>query len=345
MTSEANKQLVEDMYAAMNRNEVGVMQRYWTDDMVWAGPAGIGTKHGVEQFEQAVRAPMIAAMPDKVGADAARIAEGDWVAAFGTQEATFTADWLGIPATQKPISMRYMDFWRVEERDGERKLAENWVLIDILGVLEQVGYDVNKVLRFVGGKEPAFFGGEPSPFDPEILTQMAAVTHDNDTGYKQLVADMYDGLNQSVVGNMMHYWFDDMVWIGPAGIGTRRGVDDFEHNYRAAFIHAFPDKHAKEAVRIAEGDWIAGAGYQATTFANDWLGIPATGGQVKVRYMDFWRVEERNGVRKLAENWVLIDILGVLEQAGYDVNKVLAFVGSKSPAFFDTVDDENSDVV
>ncbi len=53
--------------------------------------------------------------------------------------------------------MRYMDFWRVEEVDGERKLVENLVLIDILGVLEQAGYDVNKVLKFVGSKPPEFF--------------------------------------------------------------------------------------------------------------------------------------------------------------------------------------------
>jgi len=52
-----------------------------------------------------------------------------------------------------------MDFWRIEEDEesGERKLAENLVLIDILGVLEQCGYDVNKVLKFVGSKPPEYF--------------------------------------------------------------------------------------------------------------------------------------------------------------------------------------------
>jgi len=53
--------------------------------------------------------------------------------------------------------------------------------------------------------------------------------------------------------------------------------------------------------------------------------------------MDFWRIatDESTGERKLAENLVLIDILGVLEQAGYDVEKVLKFIGSKSPEFFE----------
>ena len=56
-------------------------------------------------------------------------------------------------------------------------------------------------------------------------------------------------------------------------------------------------------------------------------------------YIDIWRIEEEeNGERKLAENWVMIDILGVLEQAGYDVEKVLKFVGSKPPEFFENID-------
>ena len=52
--------------------------------------------------------------------------------------------------------------------------------------------------------------------------------------------------------------------------------------------------------------------------------------------MDFWRVEGD----KLVENWVLIDILDFLDQVGYDVEKVLKFIGSKPPSFFDDVDTE-----
>lgn len=159
----------------------------------------------------------------------------------------------------------------------------------------------------------------------------------------RLVDDMYEGLNQNHTGNMGDYWFEDMVWYGPAGIGTKRGLKEFDFDYRRAFIHSFPDKVGRDVIRLAQGDRVAGTGYQTATFARDWLGIPATGRQIKIRYMDFWRVEERDGVRKLAENHVLIDIPGVLEQAGYDVDKVLRFVGSKPPAFFEEQDGEQGD--
>ncbi|MFV1859513.1 MAG: ester cyclase [Anaerolineales bacterium] len=156
---------------------------------------------------------------------------------------------------------------------------------------------------------------------------------------KQLVEDMYAGLNENVLGIMRRYWKEDMLWEGPAGIGTMHGIDEFEYAYRKPFIKAFPDKHATDVVRIAEGDWVAATGYQDTTFAEDWLGIKASGQNIRMRYMDFWHVEvdEGTGERKLAENLVLIDILGVLEQCGYDIEKLLKFVGSKPPSFFDDV--------
>ena len=154
---------------------------------------------------------------------------------------------------------------------------------------------------------------------------------------KQLVEDMYQGINKNVLGIMQKYWKEEMVWEGPAGIGTMNGIDEFEYIYRAPFLKAFPDKSATDIVRIAEGDWVAATGYQDTTFAEDWLGIKASGEKIRMRYMDFWRVEddEETGERKLAENLVLIDILGVLEQCGYDIEKVLKFIGSHPPEFFE----------
>jgi steroid delta-isomerase-like uncharacterized protein len=153
MSAEKNKDLVDRMYEALNKNVTGVMEEFWTEDMVWYGPGGIGTAHGVQDFEERVRAPFIQAFPDKVAHDEIRIAEGEFVAAHGYQHATHSHEWLGIPASGKQVKVHYMDFWRVE--DG--KLAENWVLIDILDFLGQLGYDVEKVLKFVGSKPPEFF--------------------------------------------------------------------------------------------------------------------------------------------------------------------------------------------
>ena len=153
MAAESNRDLLGRFYAAMDKNEVGATPEFWTEEMVWRGPAGLGTHQGAENFEKNIREPFIAAFPDKVAHDEVRLFDGDYIASTGHQDAAFAEDWLGIPATGDKVRVRYMDVWRVENG----KLAENWVLIDILGVLEQAGYDVKKVLAFVGSKDSAFF--------------------------------------------------------------------------------------------------------------------------------------------------------------------------------------------
>ena len=149
---------------------------------------------------------------------------------------------------------------------------------------------------------------------------------------KQLVARMIEAINEHRVGS--ECWADDMVWRGPAGIGTKQGLAQYRAEHQQPFLHAFSDKQAEDRIRIAEGDYVAATGYQEATHSGDWLGIPASGKRVQIRYMDFWRVKDD----KLVENWVLIDILDFLAQLGYDIQRLLAYIGSKGPEFFDSVE-------
>jgi len=157
----------------------------------------------------------------------------------------------------------------------------------------------------------------------------AARYHEN--AARRLVAQMYDGLNDHMIEGMEAFWAKDMKWYGPAGIGTKPTLKAFQEEHQLPFLHAFPNKEATDEIRIAEGDYVAAKGFQQATHTGNWLGIPASGAPVKIRYMDFWRAEGD----KLVENWVLIDILDFLEQLGYDVEKLLKFIGSKPPEFFD----------
>ena len=148
---------------------------------------------------------------------------------------------------------------------------------------------------------------------------------------KALVARMVDALNEHVIEGQEEFWSEDMVWRGPAGIGTKDSLKRFQDEHQRPFLHAFSDKYAVEEINIADGDFVASSGYQQATHTGDWLGIPASGKSIKVRYMDFWRVEEE----KLVENWVLIDILDFLEQVGYNAEKLLKYIGSKTPEYFE----------
>ena len=63
------------------------------------------------------------------------IEEGDKVAARFRMTGTHSGPMMGIPATGKPISVLATGIFRVA--DG--KLAENWVNIDALSLMQQIG--------------------------------------------------------------------------------------------------------------------------------------------------------------------------------------------------------------
>ena len=64
--------------------------------------------------------------------------------------ATHLGPWLGLPPTGKPIAMRVMDFYRLQ--DG--LISENWVPMDILDILMQMGIDILGRLQHLRG-DPA----------------------------------------------------------------------------------------------------------------------------------------------------------------------------------------------
>ena len=78
------------------------------------------------------------------------------------------------------------------------------------------------------------------------------------------------------------------------------------------FISAFPDLHVTQQQFIADGDTVAVRGYWTGTNKGSFIGAPASGRKVRVDYVDIWRIQNGKGV----ENWVQMDMLGVMQQIG-----------------------------
>lgn len=118
------------------------MRDFFAEDFWWFGPAPIGSFRGFADYERGHATPFLTAFPDRVGGNhRARFGDGDFVASTGWPSITAThkgSGFLGLEATDRPITMRVMDFWRA--RGG--KLIENWVMIDIPDLLNQLGVDI-----------------------------------------------------------------------------------------------------------------------------------------------------------------------------------------------------------
>lgn len=118
------------------------MRRFWHPFFWWFGPAPIGTFCGHADYERGHQGPFLNAFPDRVGGHhRARFAERTYVASTGWPSIRAThlgSGFLLLPATGRPVTMRVMDIWR---RDGAL-LRENWVFVDVIDLVRQLGVDV-----------------------------------------------------------------------------------------------------------------------------------------------------------------------------------------------------------
>lgn len=146
--------LVGDMLASLKKSPDGVeamqLDKYWHPKFNWYGPSGIGSMRCISGFRNWHQIPFLKAMPDRDAIlDAgAFFGDGDYVGftAWPGMHMTISGDgWLGIPPVNKEMTMRSLDFWRCENG----LIRENWVLVDLLDVYNQLGVDVFERMREV----------------------------------------------------------------------------------------------------------------------------------------------------------------------------------------------------
>ncbi len=131
----------------------------------------------------------------------------------------------------------------------------------------------------------------------------------------ELVQGMYEALNSQDLDAHDRYWHEDMIWHGPPGFGDIHGLQAFKDQVMRPFYEAFPDYHAKNDIEFADENWVAATGFLTGTQKGPYLGFPATGKPMRMRFSDFWSV--RDG--KLSENWVMVDHIDVFRQLGLDL--------------------------
>ena len=135
--TQETRGVVEAMVDGLNDHVIDGIGAFFAPDFGWRGNAGCGTKRGLREFQDNWQRPFQAAFSDKVCIDEARLAEGEWMAAFGRQEATHSGEFMGIAPTGRRVEIRYMDFWHV--KDG--RIVDNWVMVDFPHVMRQLGVD------------------------------------------------------------------------------------------------------------------------------------------------------------------------------------------------------------
>ena len=99
----------------------------------------------------------------------------------------------------------------------------------------------------------------------------------------------YDGKTLSSMGQERFWDVQNMMWYGPSGIGTTRGLKGFQDYHQIPFLEAFPDrgitpKKGKDYfTQIGDGNYSCDFGFPAmygSHHGDGWLGVAATGKKI-----------------------------------------------------------------
>jgi predicted ester cyclase len=306
-------------------------------DAEWRGSHPLNEVHGLEAIEAQVWAPLLRSFPDLERRDVIVVGgsyEGrDYVAMVGHYCGTFRESWLTIPATGRPIYLRYGEVHEI--RDG--RIVQSNCLWDVLDVIRQAGFWPLAPSLGTEGMWPGPITADGLVFRPTDPQQSAASLKQTLAMHGTLGAYNDQG-NEGREGllNMpqKEHWHPRMMWYGPSGIGTTRGLQGFVDYHQLPFRIAFPNRkgggqwdEVSEAkaryrgghyIRIGDGPYSVTGGWPsvfAMHVGNDFLGVGPSGRAVTMRVMDFYLHHE--GL--IRENWVPLDILDLLKQMGVDV--------------------------
>jgi len=132
---------------------------------------------------------------------------------------------------------------------------------------------------------------------------------------QKVIESMVDGLNDHRIADIGEFFSAGFSWMGNQGCGKKVGLKEFQDNWQQPFQGAFSDKVCIDEARLYMGEWAAAFGRQEAVHSGSFMGLEATGKQVEIRYMDFWKVVDG----KIVDNWVMVDFPFVLAQLGVDV--------------------------
>ncbi|MCP4935626.1 MAG: ester cyclase [bacterium] len=328
--NQNNKHLVWDFWQALEgaepANFAAVAATVMVEDVAIHGPDPINELAGIAGFVAGYWQPLLQSFPDlrrqthlfMGGRSNGRI-DGDitqdgnmWVSGTGYFSGTFAQDYLTIPATGKEVNIRWGEFCRLEQG----KIVEIYFLLDVIDLMQQVGFQVLPPSRGRDGLYPP-----PSANDGLLLD--AQDEQESAYSLDHIRSFIFDGLNkydQSELESMgmADFFHADVQWYGPGGIGACLSLKKFEDFHQKPWLLAYPDRQVQDLdALIAEGNYSGAPGWAGVkaTHTGPYLDAPATNKPVVFNGLDWWKRKSEMYV----ENWVFVDMIHLFRQFGIDL--------------------------
>lgn len=324
---QSEKRLIIDYYKALDSAPstriTHVLESFTSSNYIWRGFHPFGLQTDINQISEIFWKPFKQALTSMqrredvffAGTNFIDKNSSIWVCSMGHLIGLFDFPWLGIKPTKKLTMLRYAEFHKVENG----KISETAFYFDIPHLMIQAGYS-----PFSDQKAAHIIQPGPAPHDA-LLFSDAAVAESKKT--MAAINFMIEDLGQwdsglPLVEELARSWHDDMIWWGPAGIGSTYTIERYAKQHSGPFRAAFSDRTGTGHIaRISEGNYGGFFGWPNFTAkpTGGYLDLPPSNQIGEFRVIDIYRREGD----KLKENWVFIDLLYFFKQQGIDIlNKI-----------------------
>jgi len=328
--NQKNKKLVWEFWQQLDQanpeDYQTVAKTLFSTDVQWFGFDPINNLSGSYAFTEFFWKPLKVSFPDLerethifMGGISNGQKDGDiskdghyWVSGTGYFNATFTNDYLGIPANGQKVKIRWGDFSKVENG----KITEVYFQLDLIDLMQQVGIFVLPPSKGKDNIYPA-----PAAKDGVLLAAQDPAT--STYSLEHIWQFIYNGLNAFDESNlksmgMADYFHPNVKWYGSGGIGACLSFKEFEDFHQQPWLIAYPDREVQDLdALIAEGNYSGGPGWAGViaTHTGPYMNVPATGNTIKFNGLDWWK---RDGEQYI-ENWVFVDMIHLFRQFGVDL--------------------------
>jgi predicted ester cyclase len=326
--NQKNKAIVWNYWQRMNSARLQeipkICKKVFHKNVNWNGSQPLNQIRGVDSVITQFWEPLLNSFPDIKRVPHILIGglseNEEWVSGYGYFTGTFVHDWLGIPATGKKTNINFGQFFVM--REG--KIAESYVIFDMLSVMKQAGF---QVLPPAYGQE----GGKvlkPSS-NGILLTEQDDLESRKTLQLIDAMASSMGWYNRSRdMENMEtmqhhHFWHPDFHWMGPTGIGSSHTIEEYKDFHQRPWVLGFGDREINEKPGgrfmgfYGEGQFGA-LGIWDSKFSvhhGEYQGIPATKKMMTLRDFDWYRREGD----LLVQNWIPIDLIDLFLQMDIDL--------------------------
>ena len=281
-------------------------------DVRWRGSHPLNELSGIEALAETVWAPLLRSFPDLERRDLIVVGGSyrgrDYVACLGHYCGTFRNSWLTIPATGRPVYLRYGEIHRLDQG----MIVQSTCLWDLLDLIRQAGF---------------------WPLAPSLGCEglwPGPITNDGLVLYETDPAQSAASLAQTLAMHQTLADYNDERVASHPTAGLQGFVDYHQLPFRIAFPNRIGGgqwdsiKAQKKRlggghfIRIGDGPYSVTGGWPsvyAVHKGGNFLGLAPTGREISLRVMDFYLHHE--GL--IRENWVPLDIINFLQQIDVDV--------------------------